>query len=123
MRKRLPNLPLEDVLLGRETFKVVVFTRAGGTCVFCTQEAVDAHHILERKLFPDGGYYSGNGAAVCGPHHWKCETTELDVESVRLAAGITKLVLPPSFDSTRRYDKWGNEMRQDGLLIAGPLVD
>ncbi|MBC8740438.1 hypothetical protein F6X40_27770 [Paraburkholderia sp. UCT31] len=123
MRNSASKLPPGDVLLGREEFKAVVFKRAAGTCVFCSQRAVDAHHIIERKLFPDGGHYSGNGAAVCERDHWKCETTELSVEEVRRAACIQTIVLPPAFDSARRYDKWGNEMRQDGMLIAGPLVD
>jgi hypothetical protein len=123
MRNKSKAFPPEELLLGREEFKAVVFSRAGGTCVFCTMAAVDAHHILDRKLFADGGYFSGNGAAVCGQHHWKCETTELCVEEVRNAANISTLILPPGFDRTKRYDKWGNEMRQDGMLIAGPLAD
>jgi hypothetical protein len=123
MRNKSRTLPPQDLLLGREEFKVVVFGRAGGSCVFCTKAAVDAHHILERKLFADRGYYSGNGAAVCEQHHWKCETTELDVEAVRHAANISTLILPPGFDCKKRYDKWGNEMRHDGMLIAGPLAD
>lgn len=117
------KLPREDQLLERERFKDVVFARASGSCVFCTRAAADAHHILERKLFVNGGYFSANGAAVCERHHWQCETTELSVEEVRRAAKITTIILPPGFDSTKRYDKWGNEMRQDGMLVAGPLVD
>lgn len=123
MANKPVKLPPEDRLLDREQFKAVVFRRARGTCVFCKQAAIDAHHILERKLFADGGYYSGNGAAVCEQHHWKCETTELSVEEVRHAANISTVILPPGFDSAVRYDKWGNEMRQDGALVAGPLVD
>jgi hypothetical protein len=122
-RNKGRRLPGEDQLLDRERFKTVVFARAGGVCVFCARIALDAHHILERKLFKDGGYYTGNGAAVCEQHHWQCETTELSVEEVRRAAKISTVILPPGFDRNKRYDKWGNEMRQDGTLIAGPLVD
>lgn len=113
----------ETRLLSREEFKRVVLARAGGRCVFCPAPATAAHHILERKLFPDGGYYAGNGAAVCDDHHWQCETTELSVEAVRQAAGIVAWVLPPGFDPARRYDKWGNEVLRDGTRVAGPLVD
>jgi hypothetical protein len=112
----------EDQLLSREEFKKQVFARANGRCVFCPQPAEDAHHILERKLYPEtGGYYLGNGAAVCGRHHWACETTEITVDAVRSAAGIRTPVLPPGFDASWNYDKWGNRVREDGLIIAGPL--
>ena len=123
MANKTNRLLRVDQLLDRAQFKTVVFARAGGSCVFCAQGAIDAHHILERKLFANGGYFSGNGAAVCEHHHWQCETTELSVEEVRRAAKISTIILPPEFDPTKRYDKWGNEVRQDGTLVAGPLVD
>jgi hypothetical protein len=108
-------------LLTRETFKVAVFGRDGGKCVFCGKPAVDAHHILDRKLFPDGGYYLSNGASVCDDDHMRCETTEFSVELVREKCGIADPVLPPGFDPTTTYDKWGNVLRQDGRRIKGPL--
>jgi hypothetical protein len=111
-----------EQLLTREDFKRLVFARSGGRCVFCALPAVDPHHILERKLFPEtGGYFLSNGAAVCQEHHWNCETTELSVEDVRSAAGINQAVLPPGFDSKQIYDKWGNRLRADGLWEPGPL--
>ncbi|KVP96898.1 hypothetical protein WJ97_13820 [Burkholderia ubonensis] len=115
------NLPNENQLLSREDFKRFVFLRARCRCIFCPSPAVDAHHILERKLFEDGGYYLGNGAAVCDAHHWACETTYLSVEAVRAAAGIQSPVLPASFDARTTYDKWGNVLREDGFREAGPL--
>jgi hypothetical protein len=42
-------------LLTREEFKRQVFAR-DGHCAFCQLPPVDAHHILERRLWPDGGY-------------------------------------------------------------------
>lgn len=82
---------------------------------------MDAHHIIERKLYPDGGYYLSNGAAVCEDHHWDCETTRLSVEDIRSAAGIVAPMLPPGFDVRTVYDKWGNQVRPDGLREPGPL--
>lgn len=117
------KLPDDTALLSRDDFKRYVFLRAGGRCIFCPALAVDAHHVLERKLFVDGGYYLGNGAAVCDAHHWLCETTELSVEAVRAAAGIQSPVLPAGFDASKTYDKWGNELREDGCRVAGPLVE
>jgi hypothetical protein len=110
-------------LLTREEFDRQIKARSGGRCVFCPLPAVDAHHILERKLWPDGGYYVENGAAVCESHHWAAETTVLSVEEVRRAAGITEVLLPPGLSAGQRYDKWGNLVRPDGLREAGPLFD
>lgn len=108
-------------LLTREQFRDRVFKRDQGRCVLCPAPAADAHHILERKLFPDGGYYLDNGASVCSPCHLKCEQCEVSVEDVRKAAGIATPVLPPGFRHDRIYDKWGNEILSDGRKLAGPL--
>lgn len=120
MKRMLPD---EAQLLSREQFKAEVFAQNAGLCIFCRRPAVDAHHILERKLFADGGYYLGNGAAVCEEHHWQCETTEVSVETVRLAAGIRMPVLPPGFAAHLVYDKWGNQVWPSGLRTWGPLQD
>lgn len=117
------RFPPDDQLLSREQFKAMVFARAGHRCVFCQEPPVDAHHVLDRKLYAEtGGYYLGNGAAVCERHHWACETTEIAVEAVWRAAGIVKPVLPPGFEPAKAYDKWGNEMLPDGLRREGPLA-
>jgi hypothetical protein len=115
------SLPEEDVLLTRDAFHEAVLARSRGRCVFCPQPAVDAHHILERKLFKDGGYYLGNGAAVCAAHHWQAETTELTVEAVRAAAGVKFPVLPAGLSTSGIYDKWGNQVWPSGLRTWGPL--
>lgn len=111
-----------EKLLNRQDFKRLVFARSRGRCVFCGAAAVDPHHILERKLFPEtGGYFLSNGAAVCEVHHWDCETTKLSVEEVRVAAGIIDAALPDGFDSEQKYDKWGNRIRPDGMREPGVL--
>lgn len=109
-------------LLSRDEFKRQVFAKSHGACVFCGKAAVDAHHILERKLFTDGGYYVLNGAAVCEGHHWDCESTVLTVAMVRAAAGLTgPAMLPPALDPAGTYDKWGNRVWPSGLRSWGPL--
>jgi len=111
-----------EPVLDRKVFERKVLARSGGKCVFCELPAVDAHHILERKLYPGTlGYFLSNGAAVCEKHHWDCETTVLSVEEVRKAAGIETPALPPGFDANRIYDKWGNLVRPDGMREPGPL--
>ena len=65
----------KDILLTREEFKKQVFTKTNGKCCVpgCDCDAVDAHHIMDRKLWKDGGYYLTNGAALCEKHHWDAE--------------------------------------------------
>lgn len=112
---------MEPKLLTRDQFREGTFARDGYKCVFCDRPAVDAHHILERRLWPDGGYYLENGASVCGEHHLLCERTGLSVEDVRSAAGITKIVVPPHLYDDHIYDKWGNPVLADGRRGKGEL--
>jgi hypothetical protein len=108
-------------LLTRDDFREGVFKRDNYKCVFCDKPAQDAHHILERRLWPDGGYYLDNGASVCGEHHIKCETTEISVEDVRHACGITKVIIPPHLYDDQVYDKWGNPVQANGTRLKGEL--
>jgi hypothetical protein len=112
---------MEPKLLTRDEFREGVFARDGHTCVFCDKKAVDAHHILERRLWPDGGYYLENGASVCADHHLACERTTISVEDVRHACGITKVWVPPHLYDDHIYDKWGNPVLEDGRRGRGEL--
>lgn len=114
-------LPPGDKLLSRDDFRRSVFERDAHLCVICHKPAQDAHHILERRLWPDGGYYLNNGASVCGPHHLEAEMTTLSVEQVREAAGILRPILPPHLYRDQRYDKWGNPMLTNGTRLKGDL--
>lgn len=51
------------ILLTRDQFREGVFARDAHRCVFCGRTAaetpegkLDAHHIIERRLWGDGGY-------------------------------------------------------------------
>jgi len=59
----------------RKEFKNAVFTKTKGKCCVpgCNCDAVDAHHILDRHLWDDGGYILSNGAALCEKHHLDAE--------------------------------------------------
>lgn len=105
----------------RDEFRESVFARDNFICVICGDHAVDAHHIIERRLFPDGGYIVDNGASLCETHHLAAESTELSCEEIREAAGISVVVLPPDLYADTRYDKWGNPFREDGIRFKGPL--
>ncbi len=100
-----------------------MFARDNHRCVICGQEAQDAHHILERRLFADGGYYIDNGASLCGDCHIKAEQTTLSVEEIREAAGITRIVVAAHLYADTPYDKWGNPVLPDGRRLRGDLFD
>lgn len=108
-------------LLTRDDFRNNVFKRDNFKCVFCDNNAVDAHHIIERRLFSDGGYYIDNGISVCEYHHIKCEETLISVEDARMAANITKKIIPDHLYSDHIYDKWGNPILNNGQRLKGEL--
>lgn len=108
-------------LLTRDDFREGVFKRDNHKCVFCGEPAKDAHHILERRLWPDGGYYLDNGASVCEKHHLECEMTTISVEEVREAVGIQKKVIPDQLYDDHIYDKWGNTVLANGQRTKGEL--
>lgn len=117
------NVKGADGLLSRDAFRTAVFARDDGRCVACGAPAVDAHHILERRLFDDGGYYLANGASVCAPCHLAAEQTTLSVEELRHAAGITRPALPGHFYDDVVYDKWGNTIAANGTRGPGELFN
>jgi len=118
----------DPILLTRDEFREAVFKRDYYKCVFCGKTAeetpegkLDAHHIIERRLWNDGGYYIDNGVTVCEEHHLECEKTIHSVEFVRAMAGIMKKVVPSHFYPDHVYDKWGNPILEDGRRGIGEL--
>lgn len=110
-------------LLTRDRFRESVFERDQYKCVCCGSPAVDAHHIVERRLFTDGGYYLDNGASVCGVCHLKCEQTLITCDELRDRIGIKRPILPLHFYEDTSYDKWGNILMQNGTRLRGELFD
>ena len=58
----------------RKTFRDVCFKRDKYACVMCGKKAIsvesaaselNVHHIMNRKLFQDGGYVKENGITLC----------------------------------------------------------
>lgn len=111
----------EEPLLPRDEFRERVFARDGHRCVNCGAPAQDAHHIMERRLFPDGGYYMSNGASVCGACHLAAEATDLHPDVLRYRAGIEVTFLPDHLYADELYDKWGNIYLPDGTRLPGEL--
>lgn len=71
----------------RAAFRRAVFGRDRYRCVVCGRQwseadadpslgRINAHHITDRREFPNGGYVPENGVTVCdgeGSCHWRCE--------------------------------------------------
>lgn len=112
---------MKPKLLTRDEFREGTFARDNYKCVFCGEDAKDAHHIIERRLFDNGGYFLDNGASVCEKHHIMCETTEFSLDQVREACGITTKVIPDHLYPDYEYDKWGNLILDDGRRTMGEL--
>lgn len=112
-----------SILLSRQEFKKAVLSRNNGHCCVpdCKNQAVDAHHIVERALWDDGGYYLDNGAGLCHEHHYLAETTEIDCQDLRKWCNIENIHLPPDFNQNDVIDKWGNQILPNGQRLRGPL--
>lgn len=108
-------------LLTRDRFREAVFTRDGHKCVICGAPAVDAHHIMERRLWPDGGYYLDNGASLCGLCHLAAEETRIEIETLLQKIGVRARLTPPHLYDDTRYDKWGNVILESGVRVPGEL--
>lgn len=101
----------KESLLTRDEFRTQVFQRDNYKCVICSEPAVDAHHIIDRKLWGySQGYFLSNGASLCTQCHIKAEKSRISCEQIRCGAKINKLILPQDFDYDKRYDKWGRVM-------------
>lgn len=117
-----------SALLTRTEFRDGVFARDGHKCVICGGKyELDAHHIIERRLWEDGGYYLDNGATLCdgvwttNKCHLKAEQTVLTCDEIRAAAGIRRVIIPDHLYPDYRYDKWGNILNPDGTRTKGEL--
>lgn len=108
------------LLLSRDNFRNGTFERDHFQCVVCGLPAVDAHHIIERRLFKaaheKGGYFLNNGASLCEKHHFEAEQTTISSQTIRQLCGIKTIVLPEHFWPGWEYDKWGNIITPEGRL-------
>ena len=119
----MKTITLENKLLSRDDARELCLERDNFKCVNCGAPAQDAHHLTERKLFEDGGYYLGNLASVCGPCHILAEQTLLSPQELREKAGIKTVILPANLynDNEIVYDKWANIILPNGRRTRGPL--
>ncbi len=65
----------------RKNFRDACFKRDRYGCVTCqfksdkekAEQELDAHHITDRNLLPNGGYVKENGISLCESCHFKAE--------------------------------------------------
>ncbi len=64
----------------RQRFRDTTFARDGHKCRGCGwalfrpgEVELDAHHITDRNLMPNGGYVKTNGISLCPTCHQKAE--------------------------------------------------
>lgn len=114
------------ILLDRKTFRETVLERDGGKCVVCKNSATSVHHIIDRKLFEDGGYYMNNGASLCDECHLKAENTLISCRELREKCKIEDIIYPDCLikhECIIDYDKWGNPILDDCTRLKGDFYD
>lgn len=70
-----------DKKLIRKNFRDACYKRDGFRCAMCgmksgkdtAEQDLDAHHITDRNLMPNGGYVKENGISLCIGCHKKAE--------------------------------------------------
>lgn len=83
----------------RQKFRDSVFKRDKNKCVICKQaENIEAHHITDRTLMPNGGYVKENGISLC-PAHLELAEEHHQTEGERCKEG---------FEPTQLYSKIGS---------------
>lgn len=74
-------------------------------------ESGEVHHILERKLWEEGGYIPDNGATVCNFHHRLAETDIIPPQAFWRWIEVEEPPLPQGIDSMH-VDKWGESLEE-----------
>lgn len=113
-------------LLTRDEFRNHCLERDKHCCVFpgCNvTENLSVHHIIERRLFHDGGYWADNGATLCDKHHILAETTDWSCEEIRELIGAKTTIIPDDYYADVRYTKWGDVILPNGMRMKGPLFE
>lgn len=110
-------------LLTREEFREAVFSRDKHTCISCGNPGVDVHHIIDRRLFTNEGYYLDNGVTLCSTCRAGAESTIINCATLRDKAGITVPCIPEHLETNDVYDRWGNPILPNGQRIKGEIFD
>lgn len=87
----------------RSKFRKLVFERDDYTCVVCSSKRpaslLNAHHIMDRHFFDNGGYVLENGITVCE------EKCHMILEQYHISNGQTWTIHPDEI-----YQKIGSSL-------------
>jgi len=100
-------------LLTRDEFRNICLERDKHECRVCGEvHDLSVHHILERKLWEDGGYYEHNGVTLCPKCHLLAEGCFIMPHELWSLLGyeVDDDVYPEGFELNIDYDKWGQEV-------------
>ena len=108
--------------LSRDAFNQSVLKRDNSECVLCgSKDNLCVHHIIERKLWVDGGYYVTNGVTLCPTCHIQAESCFVmpsvlwDKIGLELCGiGDLSFLYPDGWALDVDYDKWGQEILYEG---------
>ena len=110
-------------LLTRDDFKRLCMERDNQKCRLCGfDKDLSVHHIIERKLWSDGGYYISNGITVCPRCHIQVEgcfvmpSVLWEKIGVKLhdVENLSYLYPDGCFELDTAYDKWMQEILYEG---------
>lgn len=77
---------------------------------WCNNSPDEVHHIIERRLWDEGGYIKNNGASVCNKHHRYAEENHIPPQAFWLWADVAPADIPlPDQLDTIDVNKWGDE--------------
>ena len=116
--------------MSRRDFRDRCVSRDGGECVIptCDREVTsspdgsgEVHHIIERKLWDDGGYLPKNGVCVCNKHHRLAENNVIPPQAFwRWTEQTNEVLLPEEVagqpirtdlrSNKKDVDKWGKAL-------------
>ena len=103
--------------MSRSGFREACVWRDDGECVvpWCDEPVTadpigpgEVHHIIERRLWDDGGYFADNGACVCNRHHRRAESNEIPPQAFWDWIGVDEPILPGMVDALD-VNKWGDD--------------
>jgi hypothetical protein len=124
MKRSLPDdyqTLISKIVLREGAFHDKVMQRDSCRCVICGRSAEGVIHLLDSRLWDDGSDQIGNGVTLCAHHCYAAIMTDITLEDLRIAAGITELSMPQQMYTSTRYDRWGNPLMPEGRRARGDL--
>lgn len=113
-------------ILSRREFRERCVDRDDGKCLvpWCSSRVTadpdgpgEVHHIIERALWDDGGWYAKNGASVCNDHHQYAEENFIPPHAFWRWLDVEPLT-PEGMPTN--INKWGPDEQRRGETLDTP---